>query len=245
MRAAAFAVAYLACVAHGQPVETQDALEPAKSLASLLVGLHPEAAFNPSMMHPTLAVPQNVAQLPQPVMSGHKLWPKGHKTSHSMRKRFKPTSTGKLLFHRAGKAHLLRKKRPEHKQRLRRTMTVADGQIKTYTDNFRIRRWYKERLRRPKKAVFGEPGFVATEDMAARLNQGSVRFETEEEAIKAVKELFGTELKGNELRVFIKPKNKKGVNVYNLPPELSHEELKEVFSKAGTVKYTGIKSPSS
>mmetsp|Transcript_55973 Transcript_55973/g.105465 ORF Transcript_55973/g.105465 Transcript_55973/m.105465 type:complete len:244 (-) Transcript_55973:149-880(-) len=241
MRAAAFAVAYLACVAHGQPVETQDALEPAKSLASLLVGLHPEAAFNPSMMHPTLAVPQNVAQLPQPVMSGHKLWPKGHKTSHSMRKRFKPTSTGKLLFHRAGKAHLLRKKRPEHKQRLRRSMTIADGQLKTYTDNFRIIRWHKRRLSRPKTIASGSEGFVSTEDAAAKMNKGTVRFETEEEATKAIKELFGTELKGNELRVFLKPRAPTTVHAYNLPAELSHEELKEAFSKVGTVKYTGMK----
>ena len=47
-------------------------------------------------------------------------------------KRFKPTSTGKLLRHYAGKAHLLRKKRPQALAKLRRTGQVDDAELKTY-----------------------------------------------------------------------------------------------------------------
>merc|ERR1719454_2703513 len=42
------------------------------------------------------------------------------KSSRAAAKRFKVTSTGKLLRHYAGKAHLLRKKRPRHLAKLRR-----------------------------------------------------------------------------------------------------------------------------
>ena len=47
-------------------------------------------------------------------------------------KRFKVTSTGKLLRHYAGKAHLLRRKRPQHLQRLRRVGQVNDAELLTY-----------------------------------------------------------------------------------------------------------------
>jgi len=43
------------------------------------------------------------------------------KSSRAAAKRFKVTSTGKLLRHYAGKAHLLRKKRPQKLASLRRT----------------------------------------------------------------------------------------------------------------------------
>ena len=54
------------------------------------------------------------------------------KTSKAAKKRFKATSTGKLLRHYAGKAHLLRKKRPQKLASLRRVGAVADAELKTY-----------------------------------------------------------------------------------------------------------------
>ena len=47
-------------------------------------------------------------------------------------KRFKVTSTGKLLRHYAGKAHLLRKKRPQHLAKLRRVGQVDGAELDTY-----------------------------------------------------------------------------------------------------------------
>jgi len=54
------------------------------------------------------------------------------KSSRSAAKRFKVTSTGKLLRHYAGKAHLLRKKRPQHKAALRRVGSVHESELDTY-----------------------------------------------------------------------------------------------------------------
>ena len=54
------------------------------------------------------------------------------KSSRSATKRFKVTSTGKLLRHFAGKAHLLRKKRPQRQARLRRVGSVNDRDLDTY-----------------------------------------------------------------------------------------------------------------
>jgi len=54
------------------------------------------------------------------------------KSSRSAVKRFKVTSTGKLLRHFAGKAHLLRKKRPQHKAHLRRVGQVNEAELLTY-----------------------------------------------------------------------------------------------------------------
>mmetsp|Transcript_17595 Transcript_17595/g.53202 ORF Transcript_17595/g.53202 Transcript_17595/m.53202 type:complete len:120 (+) Transcript_17595:45-404(+) len=53
------------------------------------------------------------------------------KSSSAVSKRFKATSTGKLLRHAAGKAHILTKKHPLRKQRLRRVDQVPEGQLKT------------------------------------------------------------------------------------------------------------------
>jgi len=47
-------------------------------------------------------------------------------------KRFKVTGTGKLLRHYAGKAHLLRKKRPQHLAKLRRVGQVDGAELDTY-----------------------------------------------------------------------------------------------------------------
>merc|ERR1719353_1340754 len=54
------------------------------------------------------------------------------KSCRAAAKRFKVTSTGKLLRHYAGKAHLLRRKRPQHLQRLRRVGQVNDAELLTY-----------------------------------------------------------------------------------------------------------------
>ncbi|KAL1512021.1 hypothetical protein AB1Y20_005296 [Prymnesium parvum] len=54
------------------------------------------------------------------------------KSSRAASKRFKATSTGKLLRHYAGKAHLLRKKRPQKLASLRRTGQVSDAELDTY-----------------------------------------------------------------------------------------------------------------
>ena len=54
------------------------------------------------------------------------------KSNRSAAKRFKVTSTGKLLRHFAGKAHLLRKKRPQHLAKLRRVGQCNDAELDTY-----------------------------------------------------------------------------------------------------------------
>jgi len=54
------------------------------------------------------------------------------KSSRAAAKRFKATSTGKLLRHYAGKAHLLRKKRPQKLAALRRTGSCNEAELKTY-----------------------------------------------------------------------------------------------------------------
>ena len=54
------------------------------------------------------------------------------KSSRAAAKRFKVTSTGKLLRHYAGKAHLLRKKRPQKLAALRRTGQCHESELDTY-----------------------------------------------------------------------------------------------------------------
>ncbi len=54
------------------------------------------------------------------------------KSNRSAAKRFKVTSTGKLLRHFAGKSHLLRKKRPQALAKLRRTGQCDETQLDTY-----------------------------------------------------------------------------------------------------------------
>ena len=54
------------------------------------------------------------------------------KSSRAATKRFKVTSTGKLLRHYAGKAHLLRKKRPQHLAKLRRVGQCDGAELDTY-----------------------------------------------------------------------------------------------------------------
>nr|YP_009295766.1 ribosomal protein L35 [Schimmelmannia schousboei]AOM64701.1 ribosomal protein L35 [Schimmelmannia schousboei] len=47
------------------------------------------------------------------------------KTSRSIRKRFKITSSGKILRHRASRNHLLQKKSAKRKQKLRHVVMVC------------------------------------------------------------------------------------------------------------------------
>ena len=54
------------------------------------------------------------------------------KSARSAAKRFKVTATGKLLRHRAGQAHLKRKKRPQQLQKIRRIGQCAQAELKTY-----------------------------------------------------------------------------------------------------------------
>jgi len=54
------------------------------------------------------------------------------KTNRAAVKRFSVSSTGKLLRHYAGKAHLLRKKRPQHLAKLRKTGAVHESELKTH-----------------------------------------------------------------------------------------------------------------
>jgi len=49
------------------------------------------------------------------------------KTKKSVLKRFKVTARGKIRRHKAGLGHLLAKKRPKRKRRLKRATTVADA----------------------------------------------------------------------------------------------------------------------
>ena len=47
------------------------------------------------------------------------------KTRKSIKKRFKITSTGKLMMHKASRSHLLEKKTSKCKQKLRKTVIVS------------------------------------------------------------------------------------------------------------------------
>jgi len=54
------------------------------------------------------------------------------KSSRAATKRFKATSTGKLLRHKAFRSHILTKKHPLRKMGLRRTEQVHESELKTY-----------------------------------------------------------------------------------------------------------------
>nr|YP_010985972.1 ribosomal protein L35 [Grateloupia asiatica]WOL36890.1 ribosomal protein L35 [Grateloupia asiatica] len=60
------------------------------------------------------------------------------KTSRSIIKRFKLTSSGKLLRHRASRNHLLQKKSTKRKQKLRQTVIVNKSDI----SNFKSKLFY-------------------------------------------------------------------------------------------------------
>ena len=58
--------------------------------------------------------------------------PKGVKTRKSVAKRFKITASGKVLFHGAGRRHLLQGKSPKRRRSLRKASVLAG------TDLYRI-----------------------------------------------------------------------------------------------------------
>ena len=58
--------------------------------------------------------------------------PKGVKTRKSVTKRFKITGTGKVLFHGAGRRHLLQGKNPKRRRSLRKAKVLGP------TDTYRI-----------------------------------------------------------------------------------------------------------
>lgn len=51
------------------------------------------------------------------------------KTSKSIKKRFKLTSNGKFLRHRASRSHLLQKKSSKRKQSLRKTLLISPRDV--------------------------------------------------------------------------------------------------------------------
>jgi large subunit ribosomal protein L35 len=53
------------------------------------------------------------------------------KTHKGAKKRFKVTGTGKIKRGHAFKSHILTKKHPKRKRRLRRSDLVSSGQVKT------------------------------------------------------------------------------------------------------------------
>ncbi len=59
--------------------------------------------------------------------------PKGVKTRKAVAKRFKITATGKVLFHGAGRRHLLQGKSPKRRRSLRKASVLAA------TDTYRIK----------------------------------------------------------------------------------------------------------
>jgi large subunit ribosomal protein L35 len=58
--------------------------------------------------------------------------PKGIKTRKSVSKRFKITATGKILFHGAGRRHLLQGKSPKRRRAMRKASVLGP------TDAYRI-----------------------------------------------------------------------------------------------------------
>jgi large subunit ribosomal protein L35 len=58
--------------------------------------------------------------------------PKGIRTRKSVAKRFKITATGKVLFHEAGRRHLLQGKSPKRRRSMRKAALLGP------TDTYRI-----------------------------------------------------------------------------------------------------------
>nr|QCI07929.1 ribosomal protein L35 [Pleonosporium borreri] len=56
------------------------------------------------------------------------------KTAKAINKRFKKTSTGKLLKHKSFRSHLLQKKTSKHKQHLRKVVSVNFYDISNFLD---------------------------------------------------------------------------------------------------------------
>lgn len=52
------------------------------------------------------------------------------KTRRGAVKRFKVTGSGKIMMNRANKSHILTKKTPKRKRRLRKNTILADAEVK-------------------------------------------------------------------------------------------------------------------
>jgi len=61
--------------------------------------------------------------------------PKGCKTRKSVAKRFKLTSTGKILFRGAGRRHLLQGKTPKRRRSLRKARILGATDVYRITQN--------------------------------------------------------------------------------------------------------------
>jgi len=61
--------------------------------------------------------------------------PKGIKTRKSVAKRFKITANGKVLFHAAGRRHLLQGKSPKRRRSLRKASILASTDVYRITQN--------------------------------------------------------------------------------------------------------------
>jgi large subunit ribosomal protein L35 len=61
--------------------------------------------------------------------------PKGIKTRKSVSKRFKITGTGKVMFHGAGRRHLLQGKSPKRRRSLRKAALVGPADIHRIKQN--------------------------------------------------------------------------------------------------------------
>ena len=61
--------------------------------------------------------------------------PKGVKTRKSVAKRFKITANGNVLFHGAGRRHLLQGKRPKRRRSLRKASRLGPTDVYRITQN--------------------------------------------------------------------------------------------------------------
>jgi large subunit ribosomal protein L35 len=61
--------------------------------------------------------------------------PKGIKTRKSVAKRFKITATGKVIFHGAGKRHLLQGKNSKRRRSLRNASVLGPTDVYRITQN--------------------------------------------------------------------------------------------------------------
>ena len=66
--------------------------------------------------------------------------PKGVKTRKSVAKRFKITATGKVLFHGAGRRHLLQGKSPKRRRSLRKSSVLGPTDIYRIVQNLPFNR---------------------------------------------------------------------------------------------------------
>ena len=64
--------------------------------------------------------------------------PKGVKTRKAVAKRFKITAGGKILFHGAGRRHLLQGKSPKRRRSLRKGSVLAPTDVYRITQNLQF-----------------------------------------------------------------------------------------------------------